>query len=492
MTIACEPVNYPEGRQTVRGRIWVVAHAIMLCAVLGTAGAPGHAATPCFLGDAPYTKRVFDGASITLYSAPSVPKGASCDQIAVTATCHAGGLVGEGTARYPGCMALEGFTGLNLNESTQVLDERMLPDTGAKYVRAFIDVIKVRAAIWASIVAGNKVTAIVAIDPASWQTMRDTTAIGSAKMILNLKFDFRTNGFHPPLPGSTRESSMFYDIDHQILDPIAGSLAIIVSGNEPFVDTLSEDWLPQAAYGGIPLVVFYTRMTTHINNYLVYHKLRSKVKLFVGAFTRLEAPLMQQQPAAVQLLDFADKAPYVDGVDLHLHVKAIQDMDTALHFAQSLTIKPFIVTEYTYSYEMQGALSMGLPLGETFGQRWNLPPAMKELDFLRCNVFHFGPQCYNLPMILPAEWYDFIATRSWFEDHFLLQADAIFRRYRVVGATFGTMQGAPGPADLQPTFTPWYLGFLYSPIAIGYQVDGMPQPNFQYRDDFRQLTGTAN
>ena len=489
MTIASEPVNCLEGRKTAKGRVWGVVHDILLCAILCTAAAPGHAATPCLTGTAPYTQSVADGARITLYTAPSVPKGDSCDQIAVTATCQAGNLVGAGTARYPGCMMLEGFTGLNFNAATQSLDERMLSDTGAKYVRAFIDVIKVREAVWASIVAGYKQPGI---DPASWQTMKDTTANGTAKMILNLKFDFRTNGTHPPLPGSTRETLMFNAIDHQFLDPIAGSLAIIVTGNEPFAETLNEDWLPKAAYGGIPIVVFYARMTEHINNYLILHKLRSKVKLFVGAFTRLQMPLMQQQQAAVQLLDFADKAPYVDGIDIHLHVNAIEDIDTALNFAQSRTNKPFIVTEYTYVYGMQAGLAEGLPLGEAFGQKWHLPPTMIELDFLRCNVFHVGPQCKKLPMMLPAEWYDFIATRSWIEDHFLLKADAIFRRYRVMGATFGTVQSAPGPEGLQPTGTPWYLGFVYSPSSIGYQLDGMPQPNFQYLDDFHQLTGIAN
>ena len=386
-------------------------------------------------------------------------------------------------------MTLEGFTGLNFNADPQSLDPRMLPDTGAKYVRALLDVIPIRHTFDETHMAGNPITVI---DPATWETMKDSSTSGTAKMILSLQWDFKTAGSHPPLPGSERERLLFRFLDHQILNPIAPSLAIIVSGNEPFVNTSDLDWLPRTAFGGIPMVVFYQRVTEHINDYLIRHRLRSQVKLFVGAFTRLDNPGMQHQQAAIQLLDFAEHAPYVDGVDIHLHVKATEDMVTALSFAQSRTKKPFLVTEYTPVYAAQAALKMGLPLGETFGEKWNLPSTIAELDFLRCNVFHIGNGCRVLPKISSTEWQDFIATRPWYVDHFLLTADAIFRRFPVVGATFGAVQHRPGSSQLDPTGIPWYLGFVYSPISSGYQDDGMPYPNYQYIDDFRQLTGATD
>jgi len=46
--------------------------------------------------------------------------------------------------------------------------------------------------------------------------------------------------------------------------------------------------------------------------------------------------------------------------------------------------------------------------------------------------------------------------------------------------------------DLQPGKMPWYLGFLYAPGVLGDGPDGLPLPNYQYLDDFRQLNGQGN
>ena len=240
------------------------------------------------------------------------------------------------------------------------------------------------------------------------------------------------------------------------------------------------------------MVVFYARVTEHINDYLVSQGLRSKVKIFVGAFTRLEVPAMQKNAAMMGLMRFANKAPYVDGIDIHLHVKATDDMVKALSFARELTRKPILVSEYTSVYGPKVALTEGRPLGDTFGQKWKRPSAMTEIDYLRCNVFRIGKSCSSSPMISPAEWKDFLATRSWYVDHFLLRTEAIFRRFSVLGATFGAVQRRPSPSDAEATGTPWYLGFVYSPASIGYREDGTPNPNYQYLDDLRQLTGAAS
>ncbi|MGV8986313.1 MAG: hypothetical protein ACOH2H_08530 [Cypionkella sp.] len=457
----------------------------LFAVLLAVLGSPGTAETTCTLGAAPYVQTVPDGGQVTVYSAPSVPKGASCDAVAVKATCQAGALNGAGAARFAGCMPLEGFTGLNLNGTPQLLDPRMLDATGAHWVRVFIDILRAKA----DIDAGKATTAL---NPSNWKVLRAAADSGRAKTIISLKWDFRTPGLHPPLPDSAEEAALFAFMDSQILDPLAASTTIIVSGNEPYVNADIGDWKPNPAYGGRPVVIFYERVTAHINDYLIKRDLRAKVKLFVGAFTRLDAAGMQTQPAVTQLLDFAERAPFVDGVDVHIHVVNLDHMKAALDFVQSLTAKPLLVSEYTYVFGMRNALEARAQINPEFSQKWKVPSGKTESDFLRCDVFHRGPDCKTLPTIAKPEWDAFVQSRPWFIDHFLLKSDAIFKAHDVLGATFGLVQNNPSPADLQPDGTPWYLGFLYSPAALGHQADGMPMPNYQYLDDFRQLTRQAN
>ncbi len=474
-----------KGRCTTKDHIWGGVIKILLHAVLISVFAPVHADTACKLSPALYSQSVPDGAAVTLYEAPSVPKGSTCDSIAVTATCRASVLVGAAKERYASCMVLEEFTGLNFNRDPQKLDTRMLSETGTTYVRSFIDVLKLKEKFDERSAGGNTTPVL---DPSSWQTMKDATDDKKAKMILSLQWDFRTTGSHPPLPGSEEEALLFSFLDRQILDPMAESLTIIVSGNEPFVDTDQSDWLTQSDIGGQPLVIFYARVTKHIDDYLKSQSLRSEVKLFVGAFTQLQFKNMQNNKSVRRLMRFANMAPYVDGIDIHLHVKAMEDMVTALSFGRKFTSKPILVSEYTAVFGARSALAKRLPLGDMFGQKWGLPSTMAEIDYLSCHVFRIGKNCSSLPITAPAEWKDFLATRSWYIDDFLLKSDAVFRRFSVLGATFGALQKVPSSTDLEPTGTPWFLGFVYSPASIGYRENGMPNSNYQYLDDLRQLT----
>jgi hypothetical protein len=447
-------------------------------AIMGMVG-PAWADTSCRLGIAPYDMTVGD----RLYSNPSVPKGHSCDSVAVANPCKAGVLAKS--ALYAGCMALEGFTGLNLNGSPEQLQPWMLQNTGAEWVRAFVNVVAAQS----DVASGKRATGL---DLPDWQTFRDLGASGAAKTILSLKFDFESTGQHPPLPRSVEEQALFDFLDRQILDPLAASTSIIVSGNEPFVNTLEEDWRPVDAYDGIPLVVFYQRVTAHVNDYLVQKGLRAKTRLFVGSFTRLYTDAMQRRPAVKQLFAFAESAPFVDGVDLHAHVDTVSQIDDAVAYAQSRTAKPLIVTEYTYIHAQKAALAAAQPIGAGFAQQWKVAPDTTELDFLRCNIFHRGPTCKTLPTVPRAEWDGFLTSRPWFVDHFLLKADHIFDSHGVLGVTFGLMQGKPSPDSLQSGALPWYLGYLYSPVSLGTDANGHPLPNYQYLDDFRHLTGQSN
>lgn len=421
-----------------------------------------------------------NGVTERFYMVPSVPRGGSCAAQAVDRTCRAGALTGQKQARYGGCTVLEGFTGINTNRRPDDLDPALLAQTGTHWVRSNVDILTYRD----NEAAGKR-------DPRwdfnDWNLWKAAAAGPQKKAILNLMWDFEPRNRRIPLPGSAEEQALFAYLDARILTPLAPHADIITSGNEPFINSLKKDWKYDARAGGIPIVLFYQRVTEHVDAWLRAKGLRDNVDLYVGSFTRLHTKNMQQLPAVKQLLAYAEEAPFVDGIDMHTHVMGLGQIEKALKFARRATAKPIIVTEYTMVHAMRQAMESGEKLGQPFAGRWGLDPRMTINDYMACRVYKRRDGCGSYPPVTKAEWDDFFATRSWYIDHFLLRADEIFRRNGVHGATYGLSAGAPNRRMLQPDSIPWYLGMLFAEGALGDAPNGLPYPNYQVLDDFRRL-----
>jgi hypothetical protein len=447
---------------------------IPLLAGLLSAGAAA-AQTVCALDGA----TLQTGQAQAFYSQRSVPLGQSCDAVAQQRRCDGTTLDGAASFRFARCTELEEFLGVNTNRKAENLDADLLARSGTSWIRSNMEILEYKQ----QQETGKR-------DPkwdfAAWDFYIAAAAGDERKAILNLMWDFAAHNAHPPKPGSERERDLFEFLDLQILDKLAPHVDILVTGNEIFVNTLDEDWEYRKAYGGIPAVVFYSRVTEHVNAYLIDRGLRDKVDLYVGAFTRLDLKKMQGQPAVRALLSYAETADYVDGVDMHTHVVRIEQIDSALAFARSFTAKPIIVTEFTFVWQMKKAIESNETLGAAFAGRWGRDPDQQIEDYMACEVFGLAKGCKGNGPVSKAEWDDFFATRDWFIDHFILQADAVFRKYGVRGATFGLVQGPPRKAQMNPDRPPWYLGFLFS-AAIEPGPDGALQPNYQYLDDFRTI-----
>lgn len=418
-----------------------------------------------------------NGETRTFYSARSVDPGQSCDALAAARRCSGGMLEGAAGQRYHRCTELEGFLGVNTNRRPGDLDPSLLERTGTEWVRTNVDIL----AYLEQEKAGKT---NVKWDFADWNTYIAASDREGGKAILNLMWNFLDHDQSPPKPGSKREQRLFEYLDTRILDKLAAHTNILTTGNEIFVNTKHEDWQYQDAYGGIPAVVFYTRVTEHVNAYLINRDLRERVDLYVGAFTRLHTEKMQAQPAVQSLLTFVETAGYVDGLDMHTHVVNLKQIDKALSFARSFTTKPIIITEFTFVWGMKQAIESDETLGPEFAARWGRDPDQQIEDYMACEVFGQAKGCKGNGPVSKAEWDDFFATRDWFIDRFILQADAIFRRHGVRGATFGLIQNRPRHPQLRPDRPPWYMGFLFSAASVEPDPDGVPQPNYQYLEDF--------
>ncbi len=421
-----------------------------------------------------------DGQEQMFYQVRSVPRGQSCNALGQLRACADGVLNGGQSYRYDDCVELEEFLGVNTNRRPGQMDPALLARTNTNWIRANVEILAYKE-------QHDTGTADPNWNFSDWDLYKAAAAGPDRKAILNLMWNFENRDQHPPLPGSQQESDLFAYLDLQILDKLASHVDILVTGNEPFINTLKADWQPNPAYGGIPIVVFYTRVTEHVHAYLLDRGLRDQVDLYMGAFTRLRTTKMQKQPAVGQLLAYAAVAGHVDGVDMHTHVTNLKQIDKALTFARDFTDKPIIITEFSFIWRMQDALQQDDRLGAEFAKRRGRDANQKTHAYMACEVFGVARGCKKNGPVSKAEWDDFFTTRDWFIDHFILQADAIFRQHAVRGATFGLLQSMPSKARLNPKRPPWYLGFLFSAAAVESAPDGAPQTNYQYFDDFLSI-----
>ncbi len=429
-----------------------------------------------------------DGRQQMFYSARSVPRGQSCAAVGQPRQCNGGVLTGAEQFRYGRCTELEEFLGVNVNRKPGNLDPDLLARTGTVWIRANVEILEYKR----QDESGKRNPDW---DFGDWQTYIAAAAGTERKAILNQMWNFRAHNLRPPKPRSQRERALFDYLDRKILDLLAPNVDILVTGNEPFINTRPEDWQYDPAYGGAPIVVFYKRVTEHVQAYLEEKGLREQVDLYLGAFTGLHLDRMQKQPAVRELLAWAEVASFVDGVDMHTHVVSVRQIEKALTFVRSFTSKPVTVTEFTFVWRMKQAVERGDRLGAAFATRWGRDPNRTIGDYMACEVFGVARGCEGKGPVSKAEWDDFFATRDWYIDHFILKAEEVFRKYGVRGSTFGLVQTRPTRAQMAPDRAPWYMGFLFVPVAVAPGPDGRPQPNYQYLDDFlavqRARTGAS-
>ena len=90
-------------------------------------------------------------------------------------------------------------------------------------------------------------------------------------------------------------------------------------------------------------------------------------------------------------------------------------------------------------------------------------------------------------------WDDFHKSQPWVIDHFTLKADEIFKRYKVMGSAVQFGNGlrmspdADGGSINQKNPQPWYFNSILMSFLVERQPNGLPQPNYQFLDDFVSL-----
>ncbi|MCX2575452.1 hypothetical protein [Pedobacter sandarakinus] len=359
--------------------------------------------------------------------------------------------------------------GINLNEQVDVTDYNDLADSKTKWVRCFVEVIDVYK-------AGS-----LNIDPkiAAYNLLKSK----GYKTVLNLKFDFKQNGF--PAVNST-EWNNYLNFIQPLLAKVMANTDVLVVGNEPFIEADQASW-------NEPLNSFYRAACERANNYFTLNNI--KKPMFLGALDRLDEANRQNDPGHNNLLAFVKATPYLAGVDIHSHHAAVELLTSAINFAKSKIRdnQKILVTEFSlmpyWKSNNNAAISSAFitAANASATDRIFTPPANVTTNFQYID--------YALKNPRPAEeWYAFCRNSPYIESrkNYLCAAYNILKNAGNVYLSFYALrQSYPLNTDFTATTDPWVLNGLFMNRSVE-MLNGRSQKSYSFLDLFLKIAVDEN
>lgn len=350
----------------------------------------------------------------------------------------------------------QGAIGANYNEHFEDVDWRDLEKADAQWVRLFLPMPQVDRT---GAAGHGAIKTILAARDRGYKT------------ILTLKYPYNRVPF--PKVGSAEFERQLARTD-AVLPLVIGKVDMLVIGNEPFIESRKQDW--NANFNA-----FYERLAKRVIDYRAQHcAVECKTRLYMGALNHLERPAWRTATTE-RWLAFVKATPEIDGVNIHPHVRAIEESKPFLDYIlpRMRPDQKFIATEFSLVWWWRANMKGTVPaaFADKYGasrdaQNWQIIKAALETPFPK------------------AQWDEFLAQSPWFESrkHYLANQMKIFRDTgRLAVATYGFKQGSSMSAAWGPEKTPWLLNSVYAGRTIRPNADGSAAPNYAWIDDFKAL-----
>jgi hypothetical protein len=355
-----------------------------------------------------------------------------------------------------GSAMAQGTLGANYNEHFEDLDYRDLEKADASWVRLFLPMPQVDRGP----VAGHGAV----------KTILDASKRGY-KTILTLKYPYNRVAF--PKVGSAEFDRQLARTD-AVLPLVMGKVDILVIGNEPFIESRKQDWDSNFNQ-------FYERLAKRVIAYRAEHCANNcRTRLYMGALNHIERPAWRT-PATERWLSFVKATPELDGVNIHPHVRAIEESKAFLDYIlpRMRPEQKFLVTEFSLVWWWQANMKGPVPAG--FADKYGAPRNAQNWQIIKAALETPFPK---------AQWDAFLAQSPWFESrkHYLANQMKLFRDTgRLAVATYGFKQGSSMSAKWGPEKTPWLLNSVYAGRTVRSNADGSAAPNYAWIDDFKVL-----
>ena len=357
--------------------------------------------------------------------------------------------------------------GSNFNHNPEIIDFDYLKQAKVEWVRATPRILDY---------ANGKLA--IDNDPATLKII--ASGERGYKVIYGFRWDFKDHKMRIPVPNSPEEKRLF-DVEKRILEQLGAHITIFSLGNEPNLETLDEDMIPDAN-GTIPLVVFMKRQLEEVVlPYFKAHPERPVPPMYIGSLPALFEKKQQDIPANIALLKMTQDDPRIAGFDLHLHIADFKQAEEAFRFARKIVKKkPFIVTEFSL-HRLFLAHRSDL-LGDTEGGKFFCRTYQRDLKmpfFEWCGIA-------NTEGVSVEEWAALFASRTWFPPHYLRQYYSLFKKYGVTIGTFPLFQQS-APKNMTANSPMWFINPIFCQISLKKQADGSISKNPICFDDFVEL-----
>ena len=366
-----------------------------------------------------------------------------------------------GAALVSACLAIspanaDKAVGVNVNglgiHLADLSTNGMLQRSGTVWVRMFVDMSKLRGKSQAEIDANVNIANFRALHNAGYKT------------ILNLKW--ATNGRDFPGPNTQGRLDDF-DVMRKVINGAgAGSIDIVVVGNEPFRET-------DPAFRDADMTDWYKRMANEINNFR--NNNNYGYLIYMGAFNNVHQASERTQ-VFNDLMQFAEDQSWIAGVDLHMHHTLIEEWQNALNFTlgQIRSNQNILVTEFSLMRWYKSKNTN--PLVSTYANKYYPGGTTKK-------VWQEILTLQNVQST--ARWLDFNAMhnftnsrrhylRNLHHDYFSLASN------KINVATFALRQGRF--SNYSSSSDAWIYNGLFCFSTCTPEDEG-----FQWLDDFRNL-----
>ena len=362
----------------------------------------------------------------------------------------------EAPRRATAGRGLDGALGANFNEHYEDVDFAELKRANDQWVRGFLTMPQVNVA-----------------DPGAHRAVATTLEAGKRGFgtILTLKWPMKETGI-PPV-GSARFDRAAAELD-AVLPLVIGKVDILEIGNEPFIEAPGDERDSR-------LNDFYEAMAHRVIAYRAQHcPGPCPTRLFMGALNRLNVPAMRTATTE-RWLEFVRKTPELDGVDIHPHVRSLEESSQFLAYVLP-RLRPdqkFIATEFSLVWYWKEHLKDRVP--PSFAAHYGFAPATEVWQVIAQAIARPLPQ---------AEWDEFLTSSPWFaaQRNYLTDEVAMFRATgKLAVATYGFKQGGSMVKGFGPESTPWLLNSIIASRTVQPHADGAEGTNPYWLAQFQNL-----
>jgi hypothetical protein len=263
-----------------------------------------------------------------------------------------------------------------------------------------------------------------------------------------------------------------------ILDKTLGTIDVLVIGNEPFIETRTQDH--------DRLNAFYQEIARHVMDYRrTKYGEQCRTQLYMGALTSIATP--QSHTAAVsEWLAFTKEHTEVQGTDIHPNEATVNESKAYLDYVlpRLRDDQKFLATEFSLVLKWKKHLKDPAPgsLAGELGYSAGTPVWRAVEDMLSHPVDE-------------DQWTRFLLASTWFHESrtYLQQQMEVFRNTgRLAVAAYGLGQNDGQVAQFGPNGTPWILNSLFANRTSRKSGNGLPGRNLTWTRAFQSLQRTQD